>query len=192
MVWCCRWPIQTISETMFDDLYIRSSAEPSIVVNTHKGTELANVIEATPSHMDRMKYQRWFERHGQQWQSRKPVTGIYNCAGHVWANRRTSLTEHRQWRTILDEDSYIRTDSPVADDIVLYVDEDNDDIIHVARVAELREGITPESEKIPWVVSKWGPISGEAMHFAHDVPYQQEGYRYSVQYWTDRPRLEEV
>ena len=176
---------------MFDDLLIRSSAEPSIVVHTHKGTELANVIEAAPGPMDQAKYGRWFQRHGQQWQPRKPVTGVYNCAGHVWANRRTSLTEYRQWWTILDEDGYVQTNTPVADDVVLYIDEDNNEIIHVARLVELREGITSEAKKIPWVVSKWGPISGEAMHFAHDVPYARDGYRFRIEYWTDRPMNEE-
>ena len=111
---------------------------------------------------------------------------MYNCAGHVWASRRTSLTDHNQWWTIIEEDGFRRTDTPAPDDVALYVDEENDEIIHAARVLELREGITPQSKKVAWVVSKWGPISGEAMHFAHDVPYAKEGYRYRIEYWTDR------
>ncbi len=172
---------------MFDDLYLFGMEERSIVVQTHKGTALANVIEVDAGPAHRRKYRRWSEIHGRQWQTRKPVTGIYNCAGHVWASRRTSLTDPRQWRTILKEDGFVKIDTPVADDIVLYVDEDNNEIIHVARVVELREGFTPESEKYPWVVSKWGPISGEAMHFVHDVPYEKDGYRFRIEYWTDRP-----
>lgn len=177
---------------MFNQLALLGPSEPSIEVQTHEGTSLVNVIEAEPGALHRRKYERWFEKHGQRWQPRKPVTGIYNCAGHVWASRRTSLTDPNQWWTIVKEDGFRRTDSPAADDIVLYVDEDNDEIIHVARVVEAREGVTPESERLPWVVSKWGPISGEAMHFAHDVPYAKEGYGYRIEYWTDRPMNEET
>ena len=175
---------------MFDHIHLLGPQESSIVVQTRRGTELDNVIEVSPSTMDQRKYQKWFERHGRGWRSRKPITGIYNCAGHVWASRRTSLTNHRQWRRILEEDDFAETDTPIADDVVLYVDEDNDEIIHVARVVGLREGITPESSEIPWVVSKWGPISGEAIHFAHDVPYGRDGYRFRIEYWTDRPMAE--
>ena len=63
------------------------------------------------------------------------------------------------------------------------------EIIHVGRVVKLCEGITSESQEIPCVVSKWGPISGEAMHFARDVPYAKQGYRFRIEYWTDRPKL---
>ena len=174
---------------MFDEVRIVGPEHEQIVVQTRKGTVLDNVIEVAPGAMDELKYEKFFEIHGQQWQPRKPIAGVYNCAGHVWASRRTSLTDPPQWRTILDDDGYVRTDTPVADDVVLYVDEDNGEIIHVARVVELREGITPESERIPWVVSKWGPISGEAMHFAHDVPYGRQGYSFRSEYWTDRPTV---
>jgi hypothetical protein len=173
--------------TPFDELRWLGGEERSIVVQTRAGTALANVIEVDPAPMHRRKYGRWFELHGRNWQPRKPVTGGYNCAGHVWASRRASLVDPRQWRTILEEDGFVKTNAPVPDDVVLYVDEENDEIIHVARVVELREGIAPQSAKIPWIVSKWGPISGEAMHYVHDVPYGRQGYRFRIEYFTDRP-----
>ena len=51
---------------------------------------------------------------------------------------------------------------------------------------ELREGVVPESEPIPWAVSKWADWTGEVLHSVHDHPYQ-ETFGAAIQYWTDRP-----
>jgi hypothetical protein len=59
-------------------------------------------------------------------------------------------------------------------------------ILHVARVVELREGVAKESERIPWAVSKWQDWTGEVLHSVYDHPFD-DTFGATIQYWTDRP-----
>lgn len=175
---------------VFEEARLLGPTERSIVVQTRAGTSLANVIDPQPTLQQRSQYGELVRKHGSGWHQRKPPTGGYNCAGHVWASRRTCLTDPGQWRLVLQDDGYRRlpdTEPPVAGDLALYVSEGDEEIIHVARVVEVREGVTPEAAEIPWVVSKWGFVGGEAAHFSHDVrPLQDLGYGFRIEYWTDR------
>ena len=111
-------------------------------------------------------------------------------AGHVWASRRTSILAEAAWRTILKEDDYrslSRTESPVAGDLVLYIDSETGGYLHVGTILEITPGITPESPKIPIVLSKWNSTSGEVIHHEHDVPYGGVKITTRIEYWTDRP-----
>lgn len=178
------------AKTMFETARLLGSAERSIIVETHRGTRLANVIEPVPGHQQRQFYQALLKRYGENWRERKLATGVYNCAGHVWASRRTSLLEPGQWRLILDEDGYRRLDAPgevFPGDLVIYADRTSSEILHVAQVLELRPGLRPEGPRIPWVLSKWDAKSGEVMHLAYDVPYEKQGIEFSIEWWTDRP-----
>jgi hypothetical protein len=91
---------------------------------------------------------------------------------------------------ILAEDGYRRlteAEPPVPDDLVLYLDAESDGFLHVARILELRRGITPDSRPLAWALSKWDSASGEATHFEHDVNHLHQGFRVRTEYWTDRP-----
>jgi hypothetical protein len=110
----------------------------------------------------------------------------------VWASRRTAILEEEDWRLILREDGYRRlseNEEPVPDDLAVYVDRSSGraGFLHVARILEVRAGLAPDSDKIPWVVSKWDSVSGEALHHVHDVAYGRQGFEFRVEYWTDRP-----
>lgn len=103
----------------------------------------------------------------------------YNCAGHVWASRRTCIYELAEWRKILEDDGYQRTSAPVPDDIVIYYMAGL--MTHVARVHRLIENeIGPP---VPVVISKWGDTGGEVIHIVSEVP---ESIRGNYEYWTDR------
>ena len=175
---------------MFEELKLLGSTEKSIVVQTRMGTSLENLVELDPGETGRRRYDLLLKRFGAQWRQRKPATGVYNCAGHVWASRRTSILKPECWRVILKEDGYQslqHAEMPVTGDLVLYVDKETAESIHVGMIMEMREGVSPESPKIPWVLSKWNSTSGEVMHHVHDVPYGRQEMPTKIEYWTDRP-----
>jgi hypothetical protein len=179
---------------MFEELRLLGSTERSIVVQTRKGTCIENVVEVEPGETEQRRYRSLLNKFGQCWRERKGATGAYNCAGHVWTSRRTSILSPECWRIILKEDGY-RTlrfsEMPVAGDLVLYASEEVGDYIHVGMIMEMRDGVSREAKKIPWVLSKWNSTSGEVMHYVHDVPYGKQGIRAEVEYWTDRPNESE-
>lgn len=114
------------------------------------------------------------------WQVRAPIDVHYNCAGHVWGSRRTSIYKLKEWIKILEEDGYSRTSSPVPDDIVIYYMDDGS-MAHVARVHQLIPSDFGPSVAV--VVSKWGDMGGEVCHFVHEVPHS---IRAKYEFWTDR------
>ena len=174
---------------MFQEAALLGPAERSIVVQTRKGTNLKNAIQPEPGYQQRQFYQALLGEYGAGWEQRKPATGVYNCAGHVWASRRTALLDPTEWRIILDEDDYRRigeNETPSPGDLALYIDKIDGEILHVARVLELRAGVAAHARRMPWLLSKWNASSGEVMHFAHDVPYGTQGIPFEIEYWTDR------
>lgn len=129
------------------------------------------------------KFRDMVQKYG--WTLRRGPTGAYNCAGHVWAARRTGIFESAEWNKILDDDGYRKLDggeTPRAGDLVIYRFRQDDDFIHVAEVVAVR------NDKIT-VLSKLDATSGEVLHQPGNVPYaeQQLGAFY-FDYWTERPR----
>lgn len=164
-----------------------SSHEPNhIIVQTRRSRDVANQVgaELTDEHIRR--YDQVLKTYGKYWRQRKPAISGYNCAGHVWANRRTCIYEDSEWTKILEDDGYRKTAHPMPDDVVLYADRQYG-MLHVGRVVELREGVTPQSPRIPWVVSKWNDWAGEAIHSVVDAPFSAQGFDVAIEYWTDRP-----
>jgi hypothetical protein len=178
---------------MFEELRLLGKTEKSIVVQTREGTSIENLVELAPAEAQRRSYSLFLRRFGANWRQRKPATGFYNCAGHVWASRRTAILKPESWQVILDEDGYRAlnaAETPVAGDLVLYADAQSGEYIHVGMILEMQEGISPESPAIPWVLSKWNSTSGEVMHYVDDVPYGKLDMPTRTQYWTDRPNAE--
>jgi hypothetical protein len=160
--------------------------EEGIALQTRTGRDIRNSLglQLTEQHIRR--YDGLLSKYGRNWEQRRSPSGSYNCAGHVWASRRTCIYEESDWRMILLEDGYRLTRNPVADDLVVYVERDQG-ILHVARVLEVRTGLTDESPRIPWAVSKWSDVSGEACHSVYDHPYRDFGFFVTIEFWTDRP-----
>lgn len=175
---------------MIEEITLLGPTRRSIVVETRQGTRISNSIEPEPGLQQRRRYEHWLKRFGTSWRERKPATGTYNCAGHVWASRRTSLHDPEEWVLILREDAYRSLsagETPLPGDLAVYVDQSNGEILHIAEVLELREGLMPGGERKPWVLSKWNDQFGEVMHWAHDVPYSMLGFSCEIQWKTDRP-----
>ena len=175
---------------MIDKLKLLGATERSIIVETRKGTKITNLIEVEPGFQQHQFYRALLKKYEGKWDQRKPATGVYNCAGHVWASRRTALLNPDEWRIILKEDDYrllVEPEVPVPDDLAVYVDEENGEILHVGRILQMEEGVAPGARRIPRVVSKWNSTSGEVVHLVYDVPYGSQGFSFRVEYWTDRP-----
>lgn len=171
---------------MFELERFRGSGDQGIALQTRTGRDIRNSLGVALSEIHLRRYEALMTKHGRNWQQRRVPSGDYNCAGHVWASRRTCIYEEADWRMILAEDGYRATQEPVSDDLIVYV-ESEQGILHIGRVVELRQGVSQESRRIPWVVSKWSDVSGEVCHFEHDHPYEEFGFVVSIEYWTDRP-----
>ena len=124
------------------------------------------------------------------WRFRRDSFGLYNCAGLVWASRRTGISLNEDWVRILTDDGYRPISDPSLDDLVLYRDSDDGTFLHVARIVGFEKGISDKSPKIPIVLSKWGHDLGECVHFAYDLALPNS-YNVSIEYWTERPKDEQ-
>lgn len=175
---------------MFEAQKLFGSADKGIALQTRTGRDIRNSLglELTDHHYRR--YELLLKKCGQNWQRRRPPSGGCNCAGHIWASRRTCIYEEADWRMILSDDGFRKTSDPLPDDLVIYVEKESG-ILHIGRVVELKEGVTKESRRIPWVVSKWNDFSGEVFHLENDHPFQTSGFIVKVEYWTDRPVAED-
>ena len=116
--------------------------------------------------------------------------GLYNCAGLVWASRRTGISLNEDRVRILTDDGYRPISDPCLDDLVLYRDSEDGTFLHVARIVGFEKGISDKSSKIPIVLSKWGHDLGECVHFAYDLALPNS-YNVSIEYWTERPKDEQ-
>jgi hypothetical protein len=133
----------------------------------------------------------------ERWMLRKPRSFGYNCAGHAWASRRTSILEDSAVRMILADDGY-RTlrdgEDPIQGDLVLYWNRTTggqESWMHTGVVHELRGLATSANPSgmggkgVPWVLSKWSAFDGEWLHRYDDVPWGKDGL--VIQFLTDRP-----
>src|SRR3990167_6609841 len=156
---------------MFEETRLLGATERSIVVQTRTGKNVKNLVELEPGPRELRRYRAILDKFGTHCVERKPPTGAYNCAGHVWASRRTAILESDQWELILREDGYRRLSpgrEPSPGDLALYRDSEHGDVLHVAEMLELRTGIGPGTPKKPWLLSKLDSTSGEVMHYESD------------------------
>lgn len=104
-------------------------------------------------------------------QIRPPIAG-YNCAGQVFAGRRTTILDLGLIHRILDEDGFSDVTSLMAGDVVVYSDDDGP--MHAARVARLDEQSVGLLETggptvtFTLVHSKFDDMSGEYEHRVDD------------------------
>ena len=175
---------------MFEEVVILGPTERSIPLATRMGTPIPNLVENDPPAHAVSQYRQLVARYGGEWRERKPATGVYNCAGLVWASRRTCILESPAWERIIQEDGYRRLrlgEKIHPGDIAIYVDRDkNNEILHVGRVYRIKPGLAEGASPIPWVISKWNSTSGESMHQAYDVPYTRD-FNFEARFYTDRP-----
>jgi hypothetical protein len=158
---------------------------------TAKGREVENLIEIDPPPTQAIQRDQLLANTvGKRWTRRKPACGRYNCAGHVWASRRTSILDPKFYYWFIQDDGYrvLSAKEPAKPgDIAVYIDaESKGEILHVGRICTVVEGPTPDSPPIPMVLSKWNSTAGEYIHHISDHPYSPQ-FKVIIQVMTDRP-----
>lgn len=185
--------------SMFERERLLGNTTRSIVIQTRTGRDIVNEISPDPT-PQQIRERDAIAQRFEGWEMRKPATGGYNCAGHVWAARRTGIFDDfdGQAMTILKDDGYRLLDAgeePHRGDLVLYWESLNPrkNLHHVGMVFELRPAIHIVGTSspmpvglIPWVLSKMDAWSGEFLHPLNHVYFYPDA-KYSVEYWTDRP-----
>ena len=184
---------------LFDGAGVLVSKPKGLGLDTRAGRPILNEILPEPQESERRKLDLLHTLHGARWEARKPHTSGYNCAGHVWASRRTSILEESAIQLIFADDGY-RTlrpgESVVQGDLVLYWNRTTggqESWMHVGVVSELRREIVTDADmpvvqsggRVPWILSKWSVFHGEWLHRYNDAPYKWDGVR--IEFWTDRP-----
>jgi hypothetical protein len=181
----------------------RIISEPrGIGLDTRSGKPIENEVLPPPSAATLAAAQRkerlLLQLFGSGWEPRKPITSGYNCAGHVWASRRTAIITNSAVELIISEDGYRLIEGeegPIQGDVVIYWNRTtagNESWMHTGIVTELRPvlltftSISPErSGRIPWVLNKWNGLQGEWLHRFDDVPFEKDGL--VIKFYTDRP-----
>lgn len=165
----------------------------TIEVQTTTGKRLRNYVAPPVGQQDVSAYHLAIRPKHKKWIPRRDATGTYNCAGMVWASRRTCLTHPEDWELVLCEDGYRKVDNQndvITGDIVVYRAKSDGEILHVARICEIRyldAGDGGEKILIPLALSKWDQKCGEDIHNLDDVNLNG-GTEYEREIWTDRPR----
>jgi hypothetical protein len=174
---------------MFQPAIILGDTQSSIILHTRLGNPIENSIEPDPGEPGRQKFERLTRRFGSQWEVRRPAVGRYNCAGLVFANRRTSIFAPDLYLQIFSEDGYTKfndVSSTRCGDVVAYAEQDGGEIVHLALIMSFRPGISDLSPLVPMALSKWDSAMGEVVHNIYTVPYDLTS-DYRIEFWTDRP-----
>jgi hypothetical protein len=175
----------------FDEAYLLGTPKESLAVETLRHRMVRNYIAPPPDQQHISAYYKVIRR-GRAWKMRKHAVGGYNCAGMVWASRRTALTHPEDWQMILDDDGYRRLLSGELveiGDIVVYRRRSAPEILHVAKVCRvdtLTTGSQPHG-RVVRALSKWDQKCGEDIHAIEDV-FLEGGEPFNVEFWTDRPK----
>jgi hypothetical protein len=90
---------------MFETFKLFGSTEVSIALETRRRRSIPNSQAPDTDPRSRAKFARLMKTHG-NWRERKAPCGIYNCFGHIWASRRTSIYEEDAVEMILEDDDY--------------------------------------------------------------------------------------
>lgn len=174
---------------MFSDIPLLGTKPHGIPLATRKGTPIENQTGVAASEDAEDKNTLVQRIHGKEWTPRTgPVVSGYNCAGHVWATRRTSVyIDNKLLDTILEDDGYEQLAEgakPLPGDLALYRLKDLK-LIHVGQVHRI---VAEGKLFVVMVLSKWDDTSGEYIHKAWDVPFRKAFPDCELRYWTERFR----
>lgn len=169
---------------MFEKAKLLGDTRRRIPLGTRLGNQIPNEVGPSSSPSDLTRWNALLRKYPVRWKERKPPDGTYNCAGHVWGARRTTITSEQAVQQILREDSYRKIDmgKSAVGDFVLFFDVDPIAFLHVGRIIEIQEG--DGIVRTPMLLSKmnWG---GEVVHSAYDHPYGRD-FHVTLECWTDR------
>ena len=109
---------------MFGLSELIGSPQNGIPLVTSKGNQIGNMQGAKVAAGRVLAFREMCARQI-NWNFRRDSYGLYNCAGLVWASRRTGISQNEEWLKILADDGYRQTLHPILDDLVLYRDSDD-------------------------------------------------------------------
>ena len=158
---------------------------PGIALETTKGWAIPN-SKAPPSPATaQADFLRLFATHP-AWRLRKLACGQYNCAGLVWATRRTAIYDTAAFWRILQDDGCRQTkdgEPALPGDLALYCEKGQaHHITHIGQViwTDRADGIDFTQT---WFLSKPNDTFGEFIHPAMDY---MDFDCLDLTYWTDR------
>lgn len=146
--------------------------DKSIIIQTRKGNNIDNFQNPEISEFNRNHFKITEEKYKKAIKRTEP-TGLYNCHGLTFANRRCFIEKPDQVLMILKDDEYkeIECKEVLPGDIVIYHSEG--DVEHSGIVIEKP---TPPMY-VPLIFSKWSCHS-EFIHYANDCPYDKSNIKY--------------
>lgn len=141
----------------------------SLRLQTLKGSDIDNYQVFELSHFERNQFTTYVTKFPNVVYRSAP-SPIYNCHGMTFTCKRTNIDNSEELKKILVEDLYVELQllNILPGDIVLYINPDNNDIIHSGIVIEC----VHEYNNLSFikVISKWGKYK-EAIHLLNDCPY---------------------
>jgi hypothetical protein len=172
---------------MFERERLLPPAEP-LPLATRLRRAIDNSVAPEPTVGQVRLYDELRRKHGLRDERRRPY-GSCNCAGLVWAARRTAIYETTDWNAILADDSYRRVTTPMVGDLAIYFGTDHRvGFVHVGMVVRLEAVLSGSEGEIAVVLSKLDDTSGELIHRAPDLlPLFKALEPIEIQFWTDRP-----
>lgn len=173
---------------MFDQQKLIGQNRRMLRLDTRTGQPIKNEVAAAPTRQSLAREQALVTEFGANWEKRIEPCGIYNCAGLVWASRRTAIYEDAEWDKIYQDDDYHElkdSELPMPGDLAIYSQSDVG-YLHVGQVLSLEPVLLSSGELIPKILSKWDDASGEYIHRPMDVPFRNQFTDLQLKYWTDR------
>lgn len=144
----------------------------SIVIQTRKGNDIQNFQNPEISEFNKNYFQQ-IESQYRNAIKRSEPTGLYNCHGLTFANRRCFIENTKQVIMILADDDYVEVNyrNALPGDIIVYYSDG--DVEHSGIVIEKSEAPT----FVPKIFSKWSCHS-EFIHYANYCPYDKCNIKY--------------
>lgn len=173
---------------MFDQQKLIGQNRRMLRLDTRTGQPIENEVAVPPTKQSLVNERILATKFGANWEKRIGPCGIYNCAGLVWASRRTAIYEDAEWDKIYQDDDYRElkgSELPMPGDLAIYLQSEVG-YIHVGQVLSLDPGFSPTGTPIPKILSKWSDVSGEYLHYPRDVPFRDHFTDFQLKYWTDR------
>jgi hypothetical protein len=171
---------------MFEIARLAGTPLRQIPLGTRRGTILVNVVASEPTERELRRAELLVRRQGRFWRQRKAPCGGYNCAGLVWAARRTALYEP-PLDIIRNDDEYRvlpRESTPDVGDLAVYFSAESE-FLHVGQVVDVMQ-ITPGVGRLARVLSKWDDTTGEYFHSQADVPFDRHFAGWRIEFCTER------
>jgi hypothetical protein len=162
---------------------------PSLDLHSRGRNQIENEVAPAPGPKKVAEFAALRKKHGQNWRVIREPYGRCNCAGMIWASRRTAIYEQSAWDLIFKDDQYriIQETEVVEGDLAVYESP-------LAKIRHLHVGLVIGRDvlfglngQVPLVLSKFSDTSGEIVHKANDIiAIFPSEFGVQLKYWTDR------